>query len=86
MLIGEPDAVLGTRLEVPTLEGHATVTVPPGTQPDSVLRLPHKCRPVFGSKERGDMYLRVRVHIPERLSAEERTLYEPLRTLNEKKT
>jgi DnaJ-class molecular chaperone len=49
-----------------------------------MLRLPHKGLPVFGSKERGDMYLRVRVHIPERLSAEERTLYERLRTRNEK--
>jgi molecular chaperone DnaJ len=68
------------------LDGHATVTVPPGTQPDTVLRLPHKGLPDFGSKERGDMYLRVRVHIPERLSAKERTLYERLRTRNEQKT
>jgi molecular chaperone DnaJ len=51
-----------------------------------MLRLPHKGLPVFGSKERGDIYLRVRVHIPERLSAEERTLYERLRTRNEQKT
>ena len=75
------DAILGTRLEVPTLDGHATVTVPPGTQPDTVLRLPHKGLPVFESPERGDLYLRVGVHIPEQLSAEERTLYERLRAL-----
>ena len=67
------------------LDGHATVIVPPGTQPDAVLR-PPKGLPVFWSKERGDLYLRVRVHIPEQLSAEERTLYERLHTLNEKKT
>jgi molecular chaperone DnaJ len=85
-MVQVPDAVLGTRLEVPTLDGHATVTVPPGTQPDTVLRLPRKGLPVFGSKARGDMYLRVRVHIPERLSAEERTLYEHLRTRSEQKT
>jgi molecular chaperone DnaJ len=85
-MVQVPDAVLGTRLEVPTLDGHATVTVPPGTQPDTVLRLPHKGLPVFGNPERGDLYLRVRVHIPEQVSAEERTLYERLRTLNAKKT
>jgi molecular chaperone DnaJ len=85
-MVQVPDAVLGTRLEVPTLDGSATVTVPPGTQPDTVLRLPHKGLPVFGSKEQGDLYLRVCVHIPEQLSAEERTLYERLRTGHEKKT
>jgi molecular chaperone DnaJ len=69
------------RGEVSTLDGHATVTVPPGTQPDTVLRLPHKGLPVFGSPERGNLYLRVGVHIPEQVSAEERTLYERLRTL-----
>jgi molecular chaperone DnaJ len=85
-IVQVPDAVLGTRLEVPTLDGHATVTVPPGTHPDTLLRLPHKGLPVFGSKERGDMYLRICVHIPEPLSAEERTLYERLRTRHEEKT
>jgi molecular chaperone DnaJ len=80
------DAALGTQLEVPTLDGHATVTVPPGTQPDTVLRLPRKGLPIFGSKAPGDLYLRVHVHIPERLSAEERTWYERLRMLNTKKT
>jgi molecular chaperone DnaJ len=39
------DAVLGTELAVPTLEGHVTVKVPPGTQPGEVLRLRHKGLP-----------------------------------------
>jgi molecular chaperone DnaJ len=85
-MVQVPDAVLGTRLEVPTLDGHATATVPPGTQPDTVLQLPHKGLPVFDSSERGDLYLRVCVYIPEQLSAEEHTLYERLRTLHEQKT
>lgn len=78
------DAVLGTTLDVPTLDGHATVTIPPGTQPDTVLRLQGKGLPEYDQSRRGSLYLRLRVHVPERLSAEERKLYERLRTVGQK--
>jgi molecular chaperone DnaJ len=78
------DAVLGTTLEVPTLEGSATVTVPPGTQPEAVLRLKQRGLPRFeraprGRTARGDLYVRLRVQVPERLTDEERTLWQRLR-------
>jgi molecular chaperone DnaJ len=76
------DAVLGTELAVPTLDGPTTVTIPPGTQPDTVLRLHGKGLPEFGGRSRGDLYLRVHVHVPDRLSPKERDLYERLRTLS----
>ncbi len=79
--IGVADAVLGTRLKVPTLDGVVEVTVPPGTQPDEVLRLRGKGLPVYGGG-RGDLNLRIRVHIPERPTAHERALYEKLRTFD----
>ena len=79
--IGPVDAVLGTELEVPTLDGSVKVSVPPGTQPDATLRLRGKGLPEFGGKQRGDLYLRLNVRIPETISAEERILYEKLRTL-----
>ncbi len=75
------DLVLGTRLEVPTLGGTVDVTVPPGTQPDEVLRLRGKGLPVFDGDGHGDIMLRVQVHIPEHLSAQEKALYEQLRAL-----
>jgi len=81
--ISVPDAVLGTTLDVPTLEADASVTVPPGTQPDSVLRLRGKGLPQFQARGHGDLYLRVKVHVPERLSARERDMYEKLRALRE---
>lgn len=73
------DAVLGTSLQVPTLQGPARVKIPPGTQPDTVLRLRGKGLPAFRSRARGDLYVRVRVHLPEHLSREQRDLYERLR-------
>lgn len=75
------DAVLGATIDVPTLEGAVTVTVPPGSQPDAILRLGGKGLPEFGGGRHGDLYLRLRVHVPEHLSAEMRSLYERLRAL-----
>jgi molecular chaperone DnaJ len=75
------DAVLGTSLQVPTLNGNVKVTVPPGTQPDSVLRLKGKGLPHFGTKGRGDLFLRIQLRIPDKLGSEERKLWERLRAV-----
>ena len=73
------DAVLGTSIDVPTLDGQVSVKVPAGTQPDSMLRLRGKGLPRFGGGSRGDLYVRLRVHVPERLSDRQRRLFEQLR-------
>lgn len=78
--IAVADAVLGTQIEVPTLDGAISVKVPPGTQPDSQLRLRGKGLPRFGARGRGDLYVRLFVKLPERLSAEERSLWQKLRS------
>jgi molecular chaperone DnaJ len=75
------DATLGAELSVPTLDGPVAVKVPPGTQPDAQLRLRGKGLPRFGGKGRGDLYVRLRLRVPQRLSSEERELYERLRAL-----
>jgi molecular chaperone DnaJ len=77
-----PEAALGTHRTVPTLDGTVEVTIPQGTQPDAVLRLAGKGLPEFGGGARGDLYLRLRVQVPERLSAKERELYEQLQALD----
>lgn len=81
-MVEVPDAVLGTTLKVPTLDGAAVaVTVAPGTQPETVLRLRGKGLPEYDRRRRGDLLLRLKVHVPERPSTEERKLYERLRAL-----
>jgi molecular chaperone DnaJ len=79
--IAVADAVLGTKLTVPTLDKPTKVTVPPGTQPDTLLRLRGKGLPEFGGRQHGDLYLRIRVDIPGKISAAERELYQRLRDL-----
>lgn len=76
------DLALGTKLKVPTLHGEVDVTVPPGTQPDKILRLRDKGLQRFRDSGRGNLNLRIQAHIPERLSAGERALYEQLRNLD----
>jgi molecular chaperone DnaJ len=84
--IDAADAVLGGEIRVPALDGAISVRVPPGTQPDSQLRLRGKGLPRFGARGRGDLYVQLAVRLPERLSAEERGLWERLRALGSKST
>jgi molecular chaperone DnaJ len=78
------DAVLGATVDVPTLDGSASVRLPAGTQPGSLLRLRGKGLPQFGDGERGDLYIQVKVQVPEHLSAQQRRLFEQLRGLGRK--
>ena len=73
------DAVLGTKIQVPTLDGKIKVKIPAGTQPDEILRLKGKGLPRFKEFGHGDLNLRVVVHIPERLSEDEKKLFLALR-------
>jgi len=76
--INVAQAALGTDIEVPTLDGDETITVDPGTQTDTVLRLPDRGVPHVKRHGRGDELVLLRVAIPKRLSREQRTLLEEL--------
>ena len=81
VILPVPDAVLGITLEVPTLDGHASVTIPAGTQPDSVLRLQGKGLPKFGGNSHGDLFVRIQLQVPQYPSPQENALYQQLRAL-----
>lgn len=76
-----PDAVLGTTLKIATLDGHVDVKVPAGTQPDEVLRLRGKGLVKFGGYGRGDINIRLSLHVPEHLGKEEKELYKRLQEM-----
>ncbi len=57
------EAVLGARVEVPTLEGSVTVTIPPGTSSGQKLRLRGKGAPRPDGR-RGDQYAEVKIVVP----------------------
>ncbi len=73
-----PDAVLGTQVEVPTIDGKAKIRIPPGTQGGKIFRLKGKGFPAFQSYEKGDELIEVNVWSPQQLTDEERSLLEKL--------
>ncbi len=73
-----PQLVLGDVVEVPTLDGTAEVTIPPGTQPGTVLKVPRKGFISMRSGRRGDLFVHVQVTVPTELTEEQRRLLQEL--------
>jgi len=71
-------AALGTETEVPTLEGKVRMKIPAATQPSTVFRLKQKGVPDLYSKRPGDLFVKVNVEVPKKLSPRERELLEEL--------
>ncbi len=71
-------AALGGEIVVPTLEGEERISVEPGTQPDTVLRLPNRGVPHVKGNGRGDQLILLRVGVPKKLSGEQRELFREL--------
>lgn len=72
------EAVLGTKKEVPTLYGNVDLTIPQGTQNGEKMRLRSKGVENVNSKRKGDMYVITKVIIPEKLTREQKKLFEEL--------
>jgi molecular chaperone DnaJ len=76
-------AALGDEVEVPTVEGTATLSIPQGVQNGEVLRLKGQGLPGLHGRGQGDQLVRIRVWTPERLSADQEALLRRLRELEE---
>jgi DnaJ-class molecular chaperone len=61
------EATLGTQVEVPTLDGRATVTIPAGTDSGSKLRLRGKGVADPSGGAAGDFYVVVKISVPKNL-------------------
>jgi molecular chaperone DnaJ len=76
-------AVLGGEVEVPTLTGKVMLSVPALTQNGKVFRLAGQGMPSLKGGQRGALYARLRVKLPEKLDDKEHQLFEELRALQE---
>jgi len=72
------DASLGKNLEVPTLEGFSKISVEPGSQPNTIIKLKGKGLSGRGLRGRGDQYVRLVVNIPKKLSKHQKDLLKEL--------
>ena len=72
------EAVLGTTIEVPTLDGNKTVKVSPGTQGNTKIRLKGFGMPNMEKGEKGDLYVKIVLGAPKNLTKKQRELIENL--------
>jgi molecular chaperone DnaJ len=76
-------AVLGSEIVVPTLEGEEKLKIPEGTQTGSVFRLRNKGIVSLGGRGRGDQFVTVNIVVPTKLTREQRQAFENLAKVSE---
>lgn len=75
-------AVLGGEAEVPTLDGRVRLKIPAGTQGGRTFRLKGKGMPNLRDRQkRGDLYARIKITVPTKISEKERPLFKELANL-----
>lgn len=75
--ISMSQAALGAEIFVTALDGKKfKLKIPAGTQNGKLLRLRDEGVPVTGSSRKGDLYIKVLVHVPEKLSSKQKSLLE----------
>ncbi|OFY22403.1 MAG: molecular chaperone DnaJ [Bacteroidetes bacterium GWF2_29_10] len=77
--ISFPDAVMGSTIEVPTIDGRAKIKIEPGTLPGKVLRLKGKGIPEVNGYNTGDLLININVWVPKSVSKEEKIVLEKLK-------
>jgi len=78
LYISFPDAVFGTQVEVPTIDGRAKIKIPAGTQSGKIFRLKGKGFPGISSHEKGDQLIHVNVWTPQHVSSDEKDILEKM--------
>jgi curved DNA-binding protein len=76
------DAVLGATVSVPTLSGRVNLRIPPGSAQSQRLRVRGQGLPKEGGKVRGDLYVVLKVQVPQQIGDQERRLWEELRRIS----
>lgn len=72
------EAVLGTKKEVPTLYGNIKLTIPAGSSSGDKHRIKGKGVEDVQTGRKGDMYVIIDIHIPKKISKEQKKLFEQL--------
>jgi curved DNA-binding protein len=77
------EAVLGTRVTIPTLKDHVSVRIPPGTNQGQQLRVRGHGLPVGRTDGQGDLYVVINIELPPELTEEERELWTKLSKISD---
>lgn len=80
--IGVAEAALGTKVEVPTIDGPTTIRIPPGTQGGQRLRIRGKGAPSLRANQRGDQFVEVEIKVPRVADERSKDILKELDRLN----
>lgn len=81
--ISVPEAALGTKIEVPTVEGRAQLRIPPGTESGQKFRLRERGFPSLRNPSlRGDQFIEVKMTLPKVISEETKEVLRQFEKLN----
>ena len=73
------EAVLGTSISVPTLDGKKlSLKIPPGTKPGTKMRMSGRGLPHMKGNRKGDLFVKIQIKMPKQLTAEQKALIEKL--------
>ncbi len=75
-------AILGGEIKVPTLKGNVVLSIPAGTQSGQTFRLSGRGMPLLKNPQKtGDLFVKVNIRIPRKLSPKEKELFSELKRL-----
>ncbi len=77
------EAVLGSRVIVPTLKGQVSVRVPAGTNQGRQLRIAGRGLPIGRTGNQGDLYVVINIELPPKVTDQERELWEKLSQISD---
>lgn len=69
------DAILGTKIQIPTINGKETITIQPGTESGEIITLRNKGAPYPNSSRKGDMHIGLRVKIPSKIEKKTKQIF-----------
>ncbi len=73
-----PESVLGTEVEIPTLNGRAKLKIDPGTQPGKFLKMRNKGIKHLNSHGTGDQLVKINIHVPKNVNSQEKDILNEL--------
>jgi len=80
------EAALGSEVEIPTLNSSTRLTIPSGTQPGALFRIPGEGVPDLRANSRGDLVVQVELKTPTNLTSKQEKLLKEFLKLTEKET
>ena len=82
MLVDISTAVLGGKIEIPTLSGHVNMAIPPETDDGKTFRLKGMGMPDYDyPSKKGDLYVNLHIAVPKNVSPQEKELFKKLAAL-----